>query len=111
MSRRKHTPQFVEVRDRLLGLEDADRRPIGRLLGTMTDGQDALTPAALGLLRAIVALDDADVARFQRWSRSYVSRFGGVPNAASYRVDSGAYRGAANAASREPAGTDDGPES
>jgi hypothetical protein len=91
MRRSQHTPAFLAVRDALLTLEDADRRPFARLFGAMQDPQPPLPPAALTLLRAIARLDDEDILRLGRWFRRYGNRWGGIPSAALFRAKPGAY--------------------
>ena len=109
MPREPHSPEFLAVRDALLATEDADRKPIGRMFGTMREPEMALSPATIEMLRAIVALDDADIQRFGKWVKTYLSKFGQVPNAASFRIQSGARRDFAPPASREgsPESVDD----
>jgi len=47
MPRAVHSEAFLAARDVLLAAGDDDRKPIGRLFGTMTEGQAALTPGAV----------------------------------------------------------------
>ena len=93
MPRSKHSPEFLAVRDALLELEDADRRPFARLFGAMQDPQLPLTPEAIKLLRAIAKLDDEDVKRLGKWFQTFANRWGGIPSAASFRMRSGANPG------------------
>jgi len=86
MPRSEHSAPFTAVRDALLALEDADRRPLARLYGAMQDPQPDPTPELMKIIRAIAALDDADHVRLARWFRTYANRWGGVPSAASHRT-------------------------
>ena len=82
-----HSPAFEAVRDRLLAvLDDADRRRIVGLSGSMTDPLPEPTPEVWALLAAIAALDREDRRRFARWVSKYVTRWGGVPSAAGHRI-------------------------
>ena len=111
MPREPHSPKFLAIRDALLALEDADRKPIGRLLGTMTEPEAPLSSATVAFLRAMLALSDADLGRFGKWVNTYLSKFGQVPNASSFRVQSGARRDLPPPDSREgsPESVDDEP--
>ena len=91
MPRSEHSAPFLAMRDAILALEDADRRPFSRLFGALQDPQPPLPPAALKLLRSIAQLDDDDILRLGRWFRRYSNRWGQLPNAASFGAKPGAY--------------------
>ncbi len=86
MPRTPHTPAFTAIRDLVLALDDADRRPLCRLYGAMQDAQPDPSSAFLAAFRAIATLDDADHVRLARWFRTYANRWGGVPSAASRKI-------------------------
>ncbi|MBD5603574.1 MAG: hypothetical protein IAI48_00535 [Candidatus Eremiobacteraeota bacterium] len=86
MPRTPHSAAFLAVRDALLALDDADRRPLARLFGAMQDEQPDPSAATIAILRAIAALDDADVVRLARWFRKFANRWGQVPSASSERL-------------------------
>jgi hypothetical protein len=82
-----HTPAFLAFRDLILnGLEDADRRRLAALFGTMTEPASDISPATMAAIRAFAALDPNDRRRVVRWFSTYVSRWGQVPVAASHRI-------------------------
>jgi hypothetical protein len=82
-----HSAAFLAVRNRLLTLDDADRRRIAGLFGSMTDPLPDPSPELRALLAAIVTLEPADQRRFARWVRKYVSRWGQIPSAAGWTVE------------------------
>jgi hypothetical protein len=83
----QHSVAFAAVRDRLLReLDDADRLRLTGLFGSMTDPLPDPSPALVALLAAIVALEPADRVKLARWVRTYVTRWGQVPSAASRQV-------------------------
>ena len=83
-----HSKAFLAVRDALLrDLSDADRRQLAGLFGSMTDPLPDPSPELFTVVAAIAALEPADRLNFARWVRTYVTRWGQVPSAASRQVD------------------------
>jgi hypothetical protein len=86
MPRTPHSPEFLTVRDALLDLDDADRRRLVGMYGSMTDPLPIPSLAFIAFFRTIAALSDDDHRRLAKWIGQFVSKFGGVPSAASQRI-------------------------
>jgi hypothetical protein len=86
MADSRHSEAFLAVRALLLALEDTDRRRLTGLYGSMTEKLPDPSPALRAFLGEIAKLDSADHLRLARWVRTYVSRYGQVPVAASRSI-------------------------
>lgn len=84
--RSMHSGPFIEVRDAILALSDADRTRLAALLGCMHDARPPLSGALAAVLARVAALDPVERRRLGSWCAAYLSRWGQVPAAASRRV-------------------------
>jgi hypothetical protein len=92
MPRPEHSDAFLALRDAILARDDdRDRARLAGLFCHMTAPQQNLG-ALRDTLRAIAALDDADLDRLAQWSSSWMNAWGQTPRASGLRIDPHARR-------------------
>jgi hypothetical protein len=79
----RHSPEFTEVRDLILALSDAERK---RLLAIVEAAVplEGRTERLCEALSAVSRLPPEGRLRLARWVRTYVNRWGQIPQASSH---------------------------
>ncbi len=79
----QHSAQFIEARDVVLALSDAERKRLFAIVEAAVP-LEGRTDRLCAALAAITRLPAAEQVRLARWVRTYVNRWGQVPQASSH---------------------------